>query len=292
VYYGSANLSKTRCSLTGRPLFDPVLASCGHLYERKVADSGQLSLRTLGVRSIQCAACTLAIHSFSEVPDPYNLIKDWQEVCTIVVMSTVEKEEKDVAEEYLKRAELLTNAGNYEEALASYSKAFLYTNSSEHYTGVPELYKKMKERSKATLAYLQLAISLCKEGKLQEARNALAGCQSCGPIPLKVHALLVAMYLTLKHEPEELNDVLVLAAQDEDPESAIFICKQVLTYDPTLLEAYAILSTKLKDIRERDHFHLKAAQYAEAAGKLGMSNFFRDQSRRDLKLAKSQLIDG
>jgi len=276
----NVNLSEFRCTDTNLPLNDPVYGwQCGHLFERARV---QYWVATRG--GVVCKACgpghDIYADRFAEAPGLRASIMKWQKECPVVMMSPVEKEEKHLLNLYTNIADFQFQAGNFVDALDSFSKAFLYTNDINRYTVIPTIYKKMKLMDKAALAYLHLALGLYKAGETREALHTLKQCVACSPKPLKIDHLIVGLQLSFNHGAEQLNEAIAIASKTMDIEDAIFIAKQVLTYDPSHLEAYLILCGLIQDHRENSHFVLKGADCATKAGKLALTVLFNSRLRR------------
>ncbi len=256
----SKRLSKLNCPITTDFPKDPVVTSCGHLFDKS-------AIQRWGAQGNPCALCRkpltklIPIHAFREFVEE-RLPKD-----PILTCSHFKGPNKQRADKCLELAKNCVDEKDYQEALEFYSKALQYTNSSADYAAIPELYEQLGESENATLSRLYLSLYQLQEGKVQEAIETLG---LCNPAILNITPLVVGLELQLRPSPKNVEWAMTCALNQNNPEDSIFIYKQILAYAPNELDAYKGLIPLTKNQKEKRELQLKARELARVAEPLNL----------------------
>jgi len=259
---------KFDCPVTHCTMESPTILNCSHTFEKSVVDQVNI-----------CPTCRAPVTNPKPNLFVKGLIDEWKKEERIPTLSHFKKENRKLAEIYLEAAK---SATDNEEILDAYKSAFLHTKRSEDYAALPLFYERAGKPKKAALAYLHLALRQFEENKVQEAIKTLEHCKTISPIPIKIDALLLAHYLSLNPTPQQIEEVMKIAAVQTDPEEAISIYKEVITYDPWH-RAYMALCHLLKDPKEKSYFLLKAADYADQKGESELAMHLRKEAEACFK---------
>ena len=238
------NGDKFNCGVTLETMKEPTLISpCGHIFDRP---------STVGVAAspvTKCPNCRAEIQSRTPVLLVKNLIDEWQQEDRIPTFAHFKKEGKKLADTYIQTAKCCEEEKEYDEALSAYTQAFLYTKKSDAYAAIPQLYLKLEQKEQAVLAYLHLAMYQLQEGKVLAAIESLESAEEISPNPLKINALLVCLDLDTNPSQEQINEAILIASTQKDPEDAIAIYKHVIAINPRQLDVYMALMPSTKRSR-------------------------------------------
>ncbi len=260
------NGNQFNCGVMLEAMKEPtLLGPCGHIFDR----SSTVGIATALVTT--CPTCRVVIQS--RTPDLLvkDLINDWQQEDRILTLSHFKKEKEKLADKWIQTAKHFEAEKEYDEALAAYTQAFLYTKKAEAYAAIPQLYLKLEQTEKTALAYLHLAMYQLQEGKAREAIETLKSAEQNSPNPLKIDVLLMILALEVDSSQEQMNKAILNASVQKDPEDAIAIYKHVIAVNPRQLDAYIALCPLLQDSAERNHLLLTAADLAKQNGDVGLA---------------------
>ncbi len=267
----SEHLKRRECPVSHVGLKNAVETRCAHVFEQTV-------IQGLKAEDL-CPLCEvpIKISELIEVTDPQKIFENWEE--PVLVCASLEGLNPQLADEYLEIAQGLVSEGRYNEALKAYAQVFQYTNSSEIYSAIPNLYIKLEEPEKATLSCLYLGLYQFQEGKTQESIRTLK--------ENKLLDRLLRMGLALQGAPslEEIDRAMDLASEindlcifwkkkrntsnwEEASEDIIFIYEQVIRINPSRLDAYEKLIPLLKTCEEKRDLLLRAADRAHEIGEV------------------------
>ena len=267
------NGDKFNCGVTLETMKEPTLIGpCGHTFDR---------LSTLGIVAspvTKCPNCRTNIQSRSPNLQIKTLIDEWQQEDRIPTLASFKEADGEEANFYLQMAGHAEKKGKYDAALTAYTQAFIYTKKSDAYAAIPQLYLKLGQKEQAVLAYLHLAMYQLQEGKVLAAIESLKSADEISPNPLKINALLVCLDLDTNPSQEQINEAILIASTQKDPEDAIAIYKHVIAINPRQLDVYMALSPLLKDPAERNHLLLKASRLAELEGNLELALKLRTET--------------
>ena len=246
------------CPITLEMFLEPVDDEHGHTFEKTAIEE---HLKT----SNECPLSREPITSASLRPN--RRVQEEIEKRrnnSIPNFSLFEREKANMASRHLNIAQALTEEQEYEEALVSYAQAFRFTRNWSDYAKIPQLYEKLQEREKATLAYLYLALYQLEDGKNSLAMKSLVKCSLNKELALQAKLLLGKMY-ELEEEKEKALQMKILQIAElskQNPQDAISLCKKVLNQGTEHLELYLILANLLEDSQYRSHILLKGATHA------------------------------
>ena len=264
---------KFRCGVTLETMKEPTLISpCGHVFDR-ISTEGPVEAPV-----ITCPNCRVPFQFRTPVLLIKNLIEKSEEEERIPTMAHFKRENKRLEKIYFQTGKECEEEQEYDEALIAYTQAFLHVNKSEAYAVLPKLYVKMDQKERAALAYLHLAMYQIEEGKIKEVIETLESAKQIAPNLLEIDVLLVSLALGVNPPQEQINEVLLLASTQKNPEDAIAIYKQVIAVSPRQLDVYAVLCPLIKEPLERNYLLLQAAGYAEQEGKAELALKFRNDA--------------
>ena len=253
------NMKQFTCPITFEVFEDPVIDDHGHTFEKTAIERERQRNKNL------CPISREPIASLTPNRDIKNAIDEWKKQDPIPTFTLFKKNNPVLFGKNLETAQLYVEQEEYEEALESYSKAFLYTNDWRNYLEVPKLFEKRADPQKATLAYLYLALYQLQDGKVNEALQTLEHCKKITPsLSQQIDNLLIHLYHADKQTDQAINLALHSAQTlaPTNPQEAIRLYEQVLTLDPCQWTVYQALSVLLQNPQEKAHILLKGACHA------------------------------
>jgi hypothetical protein len=262
-------LSKLDCLTTMEFPENPLVANCGHIFERATLQ------RWKDQGGDTCGLCRTPITQVIPVSGLREFVldrlpKDFVPTCSEEIDSNPEREDL-----YLQLAKSFMKEENYKKALKSYGKVLRYTHSSEIYANIPQLYERLKKFEKARLSHLHLSIYQLQEGKIQEAIETLRRCESKD---VNIDPLIVGLALNLDSSSENIAWALSVASKQGDPSDKMFIYQQIIAQAPNLFEAYAKIIRLTKDPVEKRDLCIKTADLAHEAQLFDLEATFRAEA--------------
>ena len=246
------------CPITMSVFEDPVIDNHGHTFERKEIEEH------LEKNDRKCPLSREPITSLTPNRQIKDAIEAWKQQDPIPTLALFKKHNPVLFGKNLETAEACIAQKEYEEAIECYAKAFMYTNEWRNYAALPKLYEMKGDPDKATLAYLYLALYQHQDNKTGEVISTLEQCKKSNPSFPQTDNLLIQLYHASGRQAEAIQLALqcAQARTEANPQEAIRLYKQVLTYDPQQWKAYVPLSQLLKDPQERAHILLKGGHHA------------------------------
>jgi tetratricopeptide (TPR) repeat protein len=252
------NMKKFICPITLEVFEDPVIDEHGHTFERSTIEHARQR------NNNQCPISREPIASLTPNRGIKDAIEEWKKQDPIPTFTLFKRNNPLLFGKNLETAQLCIEQQEYQEALESYAKAFLYTNDWSNYLELPKLFEKISSPEKATLAYLYLALYQLQDGKVSEALQTLEYCKKITPLSQQIDKILIQIY----HANKQTDQAIKLALHSArnlaltNPQEAIRLYKQVLNLDPCQWTVYRHLSVLLQNPQEKAHILLKGVCHA------------------------------
>ena len=253
----NANTKLFTCPIFLCVFEDPVIDDCGHTFEKQAIEEHLAN-------DDRCPISRELIISLTPNRTIKGAIEAWNQQDLIPTLALFKKHNPVLFGKNLETAEACVAQEEYEAAIECYAKAFVYSSDWRNYAALPKLYEKNGDRDKATLAYLYLALYQYQDDKPAEVISTLEQCKESNPSIPQIDNLLIQLYHVSGRQAVAIQLALqcAQARTEANPQEAIRLYKQVITYDPQEWTAYSRLFQLLKDPQERAHILLKGAHHA------------------------------
>ncbi len=260
-------VSKLNCPIAVDFPKNPVVTNCGHIFDR----ANIQQWKDLGK---PCALCRRRLTQFTPVPSLKGFIEDLLPD-PVVTCSNFTSLNKPLATQCFKMAKNRIDENDYEGGLGFLTQALRYTNLSDDYAIIPEIYNQLGSPEKALLSRLFLSLYQLQEGKIQEAIETLKLCDS-----KDVNLNPIVVVLTLEScQSSEAVELAMFAALNQTKENdRIFIYKEIIACAPKTFEAYKQLIPLTKDREEQKTLLLQAADLAHNAQQFDLEADFRHKA--------------
>src|SRR3990167_7034147 len=280
------NDEKIICPITCEVPKEPVVTSCGHIFERVALLRWEAQRQQQGL-PVTCATCNAGIPFISApVSAICDIIEEWHQEAHIPTFSFFEERNERLASHRISLARKYVEKGDFQEALEVYGEAFRYTERSDDYAAIPQIYDQLGEEDKATLSLLYLSQYQLKEGRIAEAIETL---KSIKYSLVDVNTAIAFLQLQF---PEMVTEVMDRAQKITNAEDQIAIYNQILTIDPYRFDAHLQLISLTQDPAMRKERCLQAANFAHQIGNVELEREFHFQADRLTVLTKDMLING
>jgi hypothetical protein len=252
------NMKQFTCPITLEVFEDPVIDEHGHTFERSAITEHLQRHRDT------CPISRQPINSLTPNRSLKEAIDELKKQDPIPTFAFFGRPNSVLFGKNLETALSCVEEKEYDEALDSYAKAFKYTNDWRHYVELPKLFEKISTPAKATLAYLYLVLYQLQDSKLTEALQTLEHCKKITPLSQQIDKLLIYLY----HANKQTDQAIKLALQSAqtlastNPQEALRLYRQVLSFDPCQWAVYQPLSLLLTIPQEKAHILLKGACHA------------------------------
>ena len=282
------NDSKITCCITGKVPKDPVVTNCGHICDLQLLRPRWCQIRQNAI----CAKCGTAITTISQpVPFIRNLIEEWRNEEKVPTLSHFKEQNEEFANENISLANEYIEEGRFPYALHAYRRAFQYTERSNAYAAIPQIYDQLGAPDRATLSRLYLSQYQLREGKVEEAIRTVESIESDA---IDLNALIVILKLLLSHSPEILDEVMAYAQTKANVAGQIAIYNQIIAINPHRFDAHRQLIAMTYDPVKRKELCLQAAANACQVGKLELETEFLCEAERPnlTVLTKDMWVNG
>lgn len=244
------------CPITQSLFIDPVIDEHGHTFEK---DEIETWLKTSNL----CPVSKQPINSLIPNRALKDIIeKQLSKKFKILTLSDFKSKDDGLAQGYINQAHLHEDRKEYEKALEQYRLAFCYTNSSEDYANLVQLFKKEKDDLKQCLATLYLAKYQLKENKPEKALESLYQAQL---LQKDNETLLLPLAILLKHadKPKAFDLFCKLGeyfSKNKKVDEAKKAYEEAIELNPLKIEIFGQLANLYKEERKTIKQSLDAAQ--------------------------------
>ena len=280
-----------RCPITCEALRDPVVTNCRHIFERSALESWRTTRRGQGLDAT-CGLCNAVITSVSAPePDFCNWVRELREEERVPTFDHFKGSDVELARENIALARGYVEKRKFLQALDAYKAAFQYTDCSEDYEAIPQIYFQLGDTQKGMLSTLYLSQYQLREGKVDQAIITLSRMESTS---VDVSTPMLLLKLLQSHSPEMFNEVIERAQTLRNPEDKIAIYSQIIAIDPFRFDAHKQLIFLIQDPAIRKERCLQAAANAYQIGNVELETEFNLQANRPIPmvLTRDMWING
>ena len=266
-----------RCPITCEALKEPVVTNCRHIFERSALESWRTTRRGQGLDAT-CGLCNAVITSVSAPePDFCNWVRELREEERVPTFDHFKGSDVELARENIALARGYVEKRKFLQALDAYKAAFQYTDCSEDYEAIPQIYFQLGDTQKGMLSTLYLSQYQLREGKVDQAIITLSRMESTS---VDVSTPMLLLKLLQSHSPEMFNEAMAHAQMLRNPEDKIAIYRQIIAINPYRFDAHKQLISLIRDPVMRTTICLQAADCARDIGNVELEANFRLQADR------------
>lgn len=241
------------CSLTLCLLKDPVIANCGHTFERGAIEEHMKKAK----------ACPLDRAPITHLKPNFTLkahleaLKSQEPIPTLALFK---KENPILAKAQLDLAKTCLQHNEYQAALEAYASAFQYTGKWEDYQSLCDVYEKMQDEPRRELACLYLVKYQLQAKAYPDAFNTLLRLVGPGSSLIDPYPLLFYLYITHGEKGQTCQFIEGAKAYvKESPSKAPQLYQYLLYHYPRDWAIYRQLASLLSSPLEIAHLYLRGA---------------------------------
>lgn len=246
---------------------DPVITSCGHTFDRS-------SIQDWLLKKERCPLDQRPISRSELTPNralkdtiqalfsaKIDLFQQKAKPTDVIVPADQIKQNDTLAQQMIRGACELEKNDKWVEAEKMYKLALQFTNKSEHYAFLPQLWAKVKRKEEAATGFFVLAELYFKESNPPAALKAMQ--KSLDLVNDRNVKEKYAKALLENNRKQEAAQVYLELAQQslyhKDELTATQLCQEILAFYPGFIEAYKTLAALQKDQQEALRILVKGA---------------------------------
>ncbi|WP_194847733.1 U-box domain-containing protein [Candidatus Neptunochlamydia vexilliferae] len=266
------------CPLTLDLFKDPVITNDGHTFEREAIEMHLKNSSTCPLtrkslkkedlrpnRALKNRAETLA-QKFP-IPLPASLTG-----------KTI-KQNTQIANAFIQIAQNFASQNELKQALKQYKQALLYTERSEDYAFLIDIYQKSDQPKKAAFVTLVHAYLKSKENPNQNLKPQIEKALAPFTQNPQIEQLLIRYYQATHQKQKAFKYLISLAEKQTNDQKAISYYEKALTFNPTATLIYDRLLPLYNDTKKL-HLHLAHFSSAYSQKKIKEANSSYTQAQK------------